>query len=365
MNPDRTHPPGDGDQRDPVADFFAGERAEVRDLPADRGHWDALVREAERRPARRSWLPYAGVAAAAAMVAAIAWTGVQRGAHEADPAVASSRPAPATATVTSTVTVTATSTPPPASSSPGAATSSAPPRPLTVPDTFSLVSMTNAGGKHLFALGSARCGGKDCVQVVASEDDGRSWERRSAFTDLTTPGAGSTPDGAHEVVGIRFATPQVGYLYGSTTKRTTDGGRTWRDVDLGSRTVLSLEAARDRVWMATAATCQGGDTKTPGCSKVEVWTAPVSGERPRLVQAVDSQGPVDAAWITMDGSDAYVSVAPVDQAAHVLPQRVSGTPQTLARPQGCPDIGPVGVWGTANTGGGVVAVCPVHNAHAA
>src|SRR5699024_4343891 len=114
----------------------------------------------------------------------------------------------------------------------------------------------NAGAKHLFALGSARCGATDCVQVVASEDDGRTWERRSAFTDLTTPGARTTPDRAHQVLGIRFATPQIGYLYGSTTKRTTDGGRTWSDVDVDRRVVLSLETDGKRVWMATARSCQ-------------------------------------------------------------------------------------------------------------
>jgi hypothetical protein len=230
MNRDLSDLPGAGDQHDPVADFFAAERADVRALPSDPEHWEAIVREG-RRPVRHSWLPYAGAAAAAVIiVGAVAWGGMRGGGPATDPASASSsyRPNP----VTSTVTVTATPAPSPTG---GPSPTSSAPVVLPVPKTFDLVSMTNAGGKHLFALGAATCATGDCVQVVASTDDGRTWTRRSAFTDLTTPGARVTPDRAHQVVGIRFATPDIGYLFGSTVKRTTDGGRTWTDVDVDRR----------------------------------------------------------------------------------------------------------------------------------
>ena len=40
-----------------------------------------------------------------------------------------------------------------------------------------------------------------------------------------------------------------------------------------------------------------------------------------------------------------------------MPQRVSGSPQELSRPQGCAGSGGVWVWGTANSRGSLVAVC--------
>jgi hypothetical protein len=52
---------------DPVEEFFARERREVRDLPSGPDHWEGILSESHR-PARRGWLPYLGAAAAAAVV---------------------------------------------------------------------------------------------------------------------------------------------------------------------------------------------------------------------------------------------------------------------------------------------------------
>jgi hypothetical protein len=353
MNRDLTDLPGAGEQRDPVAEFFAHERAEVRDLPPARAHWDDIVREGTR-PARRSWLPYAGAAAAAVVVGAVAWGGVAGLGDDANPATASREPATG-ATVTSTVTVTAPVLPSP---SPSTAASSTPSGPLPVPASFSLVSMSNAGNGHLFALGSAKCANGDCVQVVASDDDGRTWERRSAFIDLTTPGARTTPDRAHQVVGIRFATPEIGYLYGSTTKRTTDGGRTWSDVDVDRRVVLSLETDGKRVWMATARSCE--HSKAPpsrGCSDLQPRTGDVGSTTTTAVLYSGMSGDGENAWISMDGSDAYYNVTgpSPDVVVPFVPARVSGKPAMLPVPNGCADGAAVS--GTANARGTLVAVC--------
>lgn len=356
MSRDLTDLPGSDEQPDPVAELFARERAEVRDLAPEAGHWDDLVREA-RRPAGRRWVPYAAAAAAAVVVGAVAWGGLHpERLGRTDPATASSRPTPGTVTTTSTVTVTAPVVPAPPSSSTSAPTAGTPTGPLRVPATFSLVSMTNAGGGHLYALGAAKCATGDCVQVVASDDDGRTWERRSAFTDVTTPGSRTTPDRPRQFVGIRFANPQVGYLYGSTTKRTTDGGRTWSDVDVDGRVVLSLETDGQRVWMATAGSCRHDtDAATRGCRDLEPRTGLVTSSSTTAVRYDGMPGTGENAWIAMDGSDAYYNVTSTDGFTPVPPARISGTPEPVPVPERCAEG--AWVWGTANARGTLVAVC--------
>ena len=72
MNRHLSDLPGEGEQRDPVADFFARERADIRDLPAGAERWESIVVEA-RRPVRRSWLPYLAGAAAVVVAAGVVW----------------------------------------------------------------------------------------------------------------------------------------------------------------------------------------------------------------------------------------------------------------------------------------------------
>ncbi|GAB3436597.1 hypothetical protein GCM10027517_06930 [Phycicoccus ginsengisoli] len=364
MSRDLTDLPGSGDQHDPVEEFFARERAEVRDLPAGREHWEDIVREA-RRPARRPWLPYAAAAAVAAVVAAGAWAGLVHGPGDrTSPATASSSQR-ALETVTRTVTAPAPS--PSAATTLGGTTPvppvSTPPGPLPVATSFSLVSMTNAGRGVLYALGSATCpGGKACTQVVTSRDDGRTWTALSTFTTLTTPGARSTPTGPHQLVGIRFASPEVGYVFGSTTKRTVDGGRSWQDVDVDRRVVLSLETDGDRVWMATARSCTATDTYTrTGCTDLEPRTGKAGDTSTSVVFA--NHTPVDAlaAWITMDGHDAYLNTSLSDparlQVAHPGPLvRLTGPAGAVEPVAGCD----FGLWasGSAAARGTLVGLCP-------
>ena len=72
MNRHLSDLPGEGEQRDPVADFFARERADIRDLPAGADRWESILVEA-RRPVRRSWLPYLAGAAAVVLVGGVLW----------------------------------------------------------------------------------------------------------------------------------------------------------------------------------------------------------------------------------------------------------------------------------------------------
>lgn len=350
-------------QHDPVEEFFARERREVRDLPGGPDHWQGVLAES-RRPARRGWLPYLGAAAAAVLVvAAIGYGTAANRADRTSPATASRGLTPSpTQTVTAPAT---TSGPSPTASSGGTSAGTAPSTgtsggPLPAPLSFAAVSMSNAGGGHLYAMGSARCGDKhpQCVAVVGSDDDGATWTTRASFTDLVTPGARRTPDRGNQLTGIRFAKDRVGYLYGSVVKRTTDGGRHWSSYDVGGQRVLSLETDGSTVWLVTASGCrhaEGVDRR--GCSGVSVWSAPVDANRATKVRDLGLDHPVEGAWLSLDGSDAYVSVSYADSSLQTLPQRVSGAPATLPRPQGCATTGGTWVWGTARADGHLVAVC--------
>jgi hypothetical protein len=359
--------------RDPLHQFFARERDEVRELPAGEERWQELLEES-RRPRHRHAVVWLGAAAAAAVVAAGLLLGTGHG-----PGLQQAADRPTTTTSSSTaprptvtVTRTVTAGPAPATgSAPGrgpasateSATTASPPKVLPVPASFGMVSMTNAGGGHLLALGSASCPSGACTAVVASDDDGRTWTTRSSLTDLTTMGPLYTPATSGQLVGVRFATPEVGYVYGGQVRRTTDGGRSWAPVDVGGRRVLSLEIGGGTAWMVTAEQCRhGAAVADRGCTGLEVWSSPVAGTRASKVEAMDLPSPVESAWVSMAGADAYVSVAYSDRDTQTLPRRVSGARATVSRPQGCPDIGGVWLWGSAQGRGSLVVVCQLHDA---
>jgi hypothetical protein len=356
MNRDLSDLPGEGEQRDPVADFFARERAGIRELPAGTDRWESIVVEG-RRPVRRHWLPYLAGAAAVVVAAGVVWgNGQGLGTDQAaDPASNTS--------AVSTVTVTETTGPkvalPSASGAPsGKPSTPASKGPLPVPSSFGIVSMTNADGKHLYALGSATCPKGECTAVIGSDDEGSTWTTRASFETLTTPGVRTTPDRANQLVGIRFATAQIGYLYGSTTMRTVDGGRSWNPIDVDGRIVLSLETDGKQVWMTTATSCQHGEGRAAkGCADLQVRSGAVADPATHPVTVPPTPSAVDNAWITMDGSDAYLNRASSAPMSPWTPVRVSGKPGKISVPAGCSNDA-MWVTGTANTPGTLVGVCP-------
>jgi hypothetical protein len=340
------------DPDDGVEEFFARERGEVRELTAGPDHWEGVLREA-RRPTRRLWPLYLGAAAAAALAVA-GYTVWGPGGQTAEQATTASGP------VTATVTRTVTASTSPATSASGTGPSQGPTgraTALPAPATFAAASLTNAGAGHLFSLGSARCGNAPCVAVVASDDDGQTWTTRASFQDLVLADGRLTPEAANQLTGVRFASPQIGYAYGSKAFRTTDGGRSWQPFDVGGQRVLSLETDGTRVWLVTAAQCRHGQAAgTRGCTDLRVWSAPTSATAAQLVQPLTLPGAAETAWLSLDGHDAYVSVSFADD-SQVLPVRVSGRPQQLARPTGCAGTGGVWVWGTADSPGTLLALC--------
>ena len=324
-----------------------------------------------RRPNRPGAVVWFGAAAAAAVVVASVVVGTGHG-PDLQQASDTATTSASTTSATTGATTTPRATPPPTATQtgrprplgstpaqvPGAGSAASAPETLRVPVGFGLVSMTDAGGGHLFALGAGRCAAGGCTAVAASADDGRTWSTRATFTDLTTRGPLVTPAGAHQLVGIRFATTQIGYVFGSEVRRTTDAGRSWAPVDVGGRTVLSLETDGSRVWMATAESCVHSASGPRGCSGLQVRTGSVTSSSTQPVAVGDTPAVAENAWIAMDGPDAYLNATTADPRKAPRATRVSGAPEALAVPQGCSPAQGLTLTATANTRGTLVGICP-------
>ncbi|MEO6502459.1 MAG: hypothetical protein ABIQ09_11170 [Jatrophihabitantaceae bacterium] len=97
-----------------------------------------------------------------------------------------------------------------------------------VPDGFRAVDLTWVSVEEGWALGAAPCGQPPCA-FIAHTVDGDSPE--PSWVSLPAPAAElGGPDQCRSncIAHLRFATPQIGYAYGSDRLfMTTDGGRTW------------------------------------------------------------------------------------------------------------------------------------------
>ncbi len=322
---------------DRIADFFARERAAITDLPVDDEHWRALVARS-RRP--RHWPAYLGGAAAAAAAAVIATTVLTAPEDPpADSATSASSPTVSRQTTPSTV---STATP---------TTDATTEKRFPVPRTFVLSSLSNAGGGRVYGLGEARCSGSPCAAVIGSTDNGLTWFTQATFTDL--PLVRDTSSSATPALqGIRFASPEVGFVYGTVMRRTTDGGRTWQSYEYGGGRVLSVETDRASVWITAAEGC----TLQACAGPVRVLRSAVSQAGADAVAlTVPGHGAEDlsTSWVSLDGSTAYLNTFAEDEG----PQRVSGTPGELPRPDGCPAGRPMSVVPTADAHATLFAIC--------
>lgn len=348
--------------RDPIEEFFEGERARIRELPGGDERWRAVVASA-RSSRRRRWPAYVAGVAAAGLVAATVVNALEDDRSKGVTAATSStRPAPSgTPQPTGTAVVPPGPKTPTRSAAPGPerATTTTTPTALPVPKTFSLVSMSNAGRGHLFALGSARCGSTECTAVVASDDDGRTWTTRASFPGFTAPRGLRNPQGPAQLSGIRFADERVGYVFGSTVRRTTDGGRTWSELGGTSGLTLSLETDGDRVWMVQAKACRTADLpRERGCRQLAVRTARIVDPAVRQVATPALPARVETAWLVLDGDVAYLNAWTTEGQEGALPVRVSESPAALRRPKACQRGRDMWISVSAGEPGHLVGVCP-------
>ena len=139
-----------------------------------------------------------------------------------------------------------------------------------VPAGFGATSVTFVSADEAFVLGTAPCAHAPCTSIVRTLDRGASWTGLPApAVPVGEPGATSAPI----VWGIRFATPEHGFVFGDTGLwETTDGGEHWSRAFAPAGSILSLAIVRQQV-LAINALC----TPESGCTYGTLIRRPLSG----------------------------------------------------------------------------------------
>ena len=111
-----------------------------------------------------------------------------------------------------------------------------------VPAGFAATSVTWVSADEGFVLGTAPCAHAPCTSIARTRNRGVSW------TGLPGPAVPvGAPGQAGVVWGIRFATPEHGFVFGDGLWETADGGQRWGRVATPYGSVLSLAIVPGRV----------------------------------------------------------------------------------------------------------------------
>src|SRR5271165_4320991 len=136
-----------------------------------------------------------------------------------------------------------------------------------VPAGFAATSVTFVSPEQAFVLGTAPCSHAPCTSIVRTLDRGASWR------GLPAPAVPLSSPGGTGVWGIRFATPEHGFVFGDGLWETTDGGLRWSRVAAPFGSVLSLAIVPGQVLVLVARCTPGG-----GCDQHGVLARrPLSG----------------------------------------------------------------------------------------
>jgi len=271
---------------------------------------------------------WAGLLAAAAVTAGIAGCG----AGHVQPPAASSGGAGGSTTARS------------ASNSPAPARTgtTAPARPQggQVPAGFAATSVTWVSPDEAFVLGTAPCPHAPCTSIVRTLDRGASWVGLPApVVPVGEPAIGTAP----VVWGIRFATQEVGFVFGDGLWQTTDGGERWtRDHTVPHGSILSLAIAAGHVLILDAqCTADGGCARKGALARRPLnggpWTTVIQPAVTSLIDPddlIDTQAGVAAVvvggggvWVSHDGGLTF-SLHPVPCAPQSGPPSVAVTSAT-------------------------------------
>ena len=118
-----------------------------------------------------------------------------------------------------------------------------------VPAGFRAASVTFVSSREAFVLGTAPCRHGPCTSIVRTRDRGVSWRGLPApVVPLGEPGITVT---GPAVWGIRFATPEYGFVFGNGLWVTTDGGEHWSAAAYPGGSVTSLEIIDGQVLAVT------------------------------------------------------------------------------------------------------------------
>jgi hypothetical protein len=117
-----------------------------------------------------------------------------------------------------------------------------------VPAGFRAASVTFVSTREAFVLGTAPCTHAPCTSIARTRDRGVSWHGLPApVIPLGEPGVSSGP----AVWGIRFATPEHGFVFGTGLWATTDGGEHWSAAAYPGGSIVSLEITDRQVLAVT------------------------------------------------------------------------------------------------------------------
>ena len=308
---------------DPLDDFFTRERASVQAAAADERPLGAHRRARQRWQAAPEPLPLGG--GCRCRTGTRGGCGRARESHQRHAIRPGHRARHQSPAPTSPVRHTGSPSP--------TTTPSSPHTLAPVPSSFTLASISTARAGYLVALGQVACGSGRCAALAASSDNGAHWGLLHSFADRGLRVADrSAPFGTGPSVGeVRFASPSLGWVFGQTSLRTTDGGLTWQDYPHPGGQVLSLETDGHDVVLTTANGC--GAQSCPG--PVSVVRAPVSAPAATDVAGTVGSGmTLTGAPITWHAGHAYISPAATATAGHSAPGPV------VLRPDGLHAAGP-------------------------
>jgi photosystem II stability/assembly factor-like uncharacterized protein len=140
----------------------------------------------------------------------------------------------------------ATITPPPTATSPASTPAGGP-----VPSGFAATSVTFVSADEAFVLGTAPCAVKPCTSIARTLNRGATWVGLPApVVPLGT--AYNTSASQAAAWGIRFASPEQGFVFGNGLWETTDGGEHWAAAAGPGGPILDLEVIDGQVLALTS-----------------------------------------------------------------------------------------------------------------
>ncbi|QDO88450.1 hypothetical protein FNH13_08940 [Ornithinimicrobium ciconiae] len=344
MSSDEQRPGDDGRpgeaRHDPVEEFFAAHRAQVRDEPADEVTWQR-IRDGRRRASspRRGAVAGAIVAAAAAL-AVVFGPGLLPDAAPPDLAG-----------------------PPPGSTEPASGDPSGPEQPQTVTTEIPegtlasdgrFADVTTADPDPGVDTGVRRavvtrpCDTNGWCSVLATSDDGGlTWAPSADLAELGM------------VDRVLFVDHERGWVWGGKAPlwATVDGGRSWTQVDVGGDTVDDISVWEDVLLATTLVDDPGTCTSAADCPQVSgaaVLTDPA--DRDWTDDPVTALGPVGRAAVIGAGNERYVLAHGDGALVTSLLRLQDGRLESTAAVSSCGG-GPVAVTASADDPAHLWALC--------
>jgi photosystem II stability/assembly factor-like uncharacterized protein len=178
---------------------------------------------------------------------------------------------------------------------------------------------------EVFVLGTAPCPSASCTLIAHSPDRGATWQR------LPAPAVALGQPGGTGVWGIRFASPEHGFVFGHGLWETTDGGGHWSAAAAPGGSIFSLAIVRGQVLALTASCSESEGCTGPGTllrralgggSWQRVGQATVTALWPDPTDDIATQAGVAA---VLDGDSVVVSSdGGLTSAQHVTPCATPG-----------------------------------------